>query len=304
MTGAERKPKILAVDDDRLNINMLIGLLRDEYDVLAAINGTMGLKAAGRTNPDLILLDITMPDMNGYEVLAELKADPLTKDIPVIFITGLTDAEDEAKGLDMGASDYVSKPFNATVVKARIRTQLRLKQQADQLAAYAFMDGLTGIPNRRSFDDKAAEEFERCLRNQMDFGLILLDVDHFKFYNDHYGHAQGDDCLKSVASAIASGAASNDGFAARYGGEEFVVLLPSASAVSCQSVAESLRSDIWALNIDHAASPVADRVTSSFGVAVGQPSNSTSIEQILERADEGLYECKASGRNCVSLKSF
>ena len=118
MTGAERKPKILAVDDDRLNINMLIGLLQDEYDVLAAINGTMGLKAAGRTNPDLILLDITMPDMNGYEVLAELKADPLTKDIPVIFITGLTDAEDEAKGLDMGASDYVSKPFNATVVKA------------------------------------------------------------------------------------------------------------------------------------------------------------------------------------------
>ena len=128
MTGAERKPKILAVDDDRLNINMLIGLLQDEYDVLSAINGTMGLKAAGRTNPDLILLDITMPDMNGYEVLAELKADPLTKDIPVIFITGLTDAEDEAKGLDMGASDYVSKPFNATVVKARIRTQLRLKQ--------------------------------------------------------------------------------------------------------------------------------------------------------------------------------
>ena len=157
MTEGERKPKILAVDDDRLNINMLIGLLQDEYEVLAAINGTMGLKAAERTNPDLILLDITMPDMNGYEVLAELKADPLTKDIPVIFITGLTDAEDEAKGLDMGASDYVSKPFNATVVKARIRTQLRLKQQADQLAAYAFMDGLTGIPNRRSFDDKAAE---------------------------------------------------------------------------------------------------------------------------------------------------
>ena len=178
MTAGERKPKILAVDDDRLNINMLIGLLQDEYEILAAINGTMGLKAAGRTNPDLILLDITMPDMNGYEVLAELKADPLTKDIPVIFITGLTDAEDEAKGLDMGASDYVSKPFNATVVKARIRTQLRLKQQADQLAAYAFMDGLTGIPNRRSFDDKAAEEFERCLRNQTDFGLILLDVDH------------------------------------------------------------------------------------------------------------------------------
>ena len=166
------------------------------------------------------------------------------------------------------------------------------------------MDGLTGIPNRRSFDDKAAEEFERCLRNQMDFGLILLDVDHFKFYNDHYGHAQGDDCLKSVASAIAGGAASNDGFAARYGGEEFVVLLPSASAVSCQSVAESLRSDIWALNIDHAASPVADRVTCSFGVAVAQPSSSISIEQIVERADEGLYECKANGRNCVSLKSF
>ena len=175
----ELKPKVLAVDDDRININILIDLLADEYQVLAAVNGAMGLKAANRTKPDVILLDITMPDMSGHEVLAQLKADPLTKDIPVIFITGLADAEDEAKGLDMGASDYVSKPFNPTVTKARIRTQLRLKQQADQLAAYAFLDGLTGIPNRRSFDEKAAEGFERCARNQMDFGLILLDLDHF-----------------------------------------------------------------------------------------------------------------------------
>ena len=304
MSSEGRKPKVLAVDDDRMNINMLIGLLEDEYDVLAAINGAMGLKAAGRTNPDLILLDITMPDMDGYEVLNQLKADPLTKDIPVIFITGLTDAEDEAKGLDLGASDYVSKPFNATVVKARIRTQLRLKEQADQLAAYAFLDGLTGIPNRRSFDEKAAEGFERCLRNQMDFGLILLDVDHFKFYNDHYGHAQGDECLKAVAHAIARGIGSEEGMAARYGGEEFVVLLPGVQAARCESIAESLRAGVWDMNLEHAASPVADRVTGSFGVAAGKISASNSVEQILELADEGLYACKGGGRNCVTLKTF
>lgn len=300
----ELKPKVLAVDDDRININILIDLLADEYQVLAAVNGAMGLKAANRTKPDVILLDITMPDMSGHEVLAQLKADPLTKDIPVIFITGLADAEDEAKGLDMGASDYVSKPFNPTVTKARIRTQLRLKQQADQLAAYAFLDGLTGIPNRRSFDEKAAEGFERCARNQMDFGLILLDLDHFKLYNDHYGHAQGDDCLKAVAQAIAGGVRADDGFAARYGGEEFVVLLPGIAGPRCEAVAQSLRAKIWALNIEHAASSDADRVTSSFGVAVGRPSSSNTIERVLERADEALYESKGGGRNCVSLKRF
>ena len=298
----ESKPKVLAVDDDPININILMDLLQDEYQVLAAVNGTTGLQAASRTNPDVILLDITMPDMSGHEVLKQLKADPLTKDIPVIFITGLSDAEDEARGLELGASDYVSKPFNPTVTKARIKTQLRLKQQADQLAAYAFMDGLTGIPNRRAFDEKAAEGFDRCARYQMDFGLILLDVDYFKLYNDHYGHTQGDDCLKAVARAVAAGVSVDEGFAARYGGEEFVVVLPGVAGPRCEALAQSLLAKIWETNIEHTASPDAGRVTISLGVAVGLPSGSSTLEHVLKRADEALYESKAGGRNCVSLK--
>jgi len=296
-----QKPKILAIDDDRFNITTLIGLLENDYEIVVAINGEMGLKAAARAEPDLILLDITMPDMDGYEVLRRLREDELTAEIPVIFITGLTDAEDEARGLDQGAADYISKPFNESVVRARVRTQIRLKQQADQLAAYAFVDGLTGLNNRRAFDEYAARKAARCERAGLSLGILLMDVDHFKRYNDHYGHAEGDECLKQVATAVAAVMNSHGGLVARYGGEEFVIVVPEYDEPAIDALAESVRAAVFAANLEHAASPVASRVTTSVGGVSAVPDAGTRLAQLLELADQALYQAKKDGRNRVHI---
>jgi len=297
--SATEKPRILIVDDERFNLNTLHGLLKDDYKIMVATGGEQALRAALTGRPDLILLDINMPGLDGYEVCRRLKDDPVTGSTPIIFITGLADADDETKGLELGAADYITKPFNLSVVRARVRTQLRLKQQSDLLESFAFRDGLTGLANRRAFDDRSSAEWNRCLRSGLPLSAIMIDVDHFKLYNDSYGHARGDECLREVAQTLALRVQRAGDLVARYGGEEFVVLLPGTDHASALGVGESLRSAVEALGMEHRASKVADHVTISVGVATSSPAGRGGVPGIIEAADGMLYACKTAGRNCV-----
>lgn len=291
--------KILIVDDAPINRKVLGELLKNEHMVIMAKSGEQGLEKAIQHIPDLILLDVMMPDMDGYEVLQRLKANPATMGIAVIFITGLDRPEDEARGLEMGASDYITKPFHATVVRARVALHLRLARQHRLLESLANIDALTEIPNRRQFDQTFIYECRRCARAACSLSIALLDVDFFKQYNDHYGHAMGDKALQGVASVLRYGLGRGGDMGARYGGEEFVVIMPDTDHIGAVAVAEKLRHDIELLALPHEKSSVAGVITVSIGVATVSGEQLACPEDILKLADERLYLAKASGRNKV-----
>ena len=298
---SQDKPKVLAIDDERMNLNTLHALLRDECKVMVATSGEQGLEIARQSAPDLILLDVKMPGISGHEVCRELKADRLTAGIPVVFISALTDPEDETLGFELGAADYIAKPFNAAVVRARVRTQLRVKQQADLIASYAFLDGLTGLFNRRSLDQRLDEEWRRGLRSGKPLAVAMIDVDHFKLYNDRYGHGPGDDCLKAVGAALRGSVKRPGDLVARYGGEEFCLMLPESDLDAARVVAEQARLAVSALALPHAASLTAPHVTISVGVATAVPQVDSSVEALLKQADTSLYRAKQAGRNRVGV---
>ena len=298
-TGTGPKPTVLAIDDERLSLGVLHGLLRDECRMMVATDGAQGLAIARNEAPDLILLDVQMPGLSGHEVCRQLKDDPLTAAIPVIFITALNDPVDETSGFDLGAADYIAKPFNAAVVRARVRTQLRLKRQADVIAGYAFRDGLTGLYNRRSLDERLGEEWQRALRSARPLAVAMLDVDHFKRYNDHYGHGEGDECLRGVARALAGIAKRSTDFVARYGGEEFCLLMPDTELENALQIAESARTAVASLGLPHEKSDTASHVTISLGVASAVPVAGNAPAELLAAADRMLYQAKGDGRNRV-----
>jgi len=290
-------PRILIIEDERSNLNILHSLLRDDYQTMVATNGEQALKAIHRNKVDLILLDINMPDMDGFEVCRHLKNESSTKNIPIIFITALTDGQNEEYGLDLGAVDYITKPFNPSVTKARVRTHLRLKMQADLLEQYAFRDGLTELANRRAFDERISKEWFRCMRANSPLSIMYIDVDHFKLYNDHYGHGAGDLCLMSIGKCFSASITRSSDLVARYGGEEFAAILPETSAQNASILAEKIISSVEMLNLPHSTSHVTDHVTISMGVATTQPSPSKSQETFQKMADDMLYKAKATGRN-------
>lgn len=301
----QAKPKVLVVDDERLNLNALHGLLRDDYQIMAAISGEQGLKAALSGRPDLILLDITMPDMDGLEVCRRLKADPLTQEIPVIFITGLTQEEDEVKGFGVGAVDYIPKPFNPVIVKARVKTHARLKMQSDFLKELAYLDGLTGVANRRRFQDWAQEELQRQGRLGGVVVAFMIDIDHFKLYNDHYGHQQGDICLKSVAQCLQEEALqAGDGMIARYGGEEFVGLFRVTDMEAARKLAEKMVARVQSAALAHDKSLTHPHVSISLGGCLATADPSLTLHALLTQADAQLYASKTSGRNQAQLQAF
>lgn len=254
LTGPEL-PTVLIVDDERLNRSMLAELLSPHYRVLLAKDGPGALVIAQREahRLQLILLDLAMPGMNGYEVLGALRAQERTAHIAVIFITGQSNAQAEEYGLRLGAADYVSKPIRPAVVEVRVRNQIRLALQRQALERLAMVDGLTGLANRRHFDDMLERSHRRSLRTGESVGLALIDIDHFKQYNDCYGHVQGDEALKAVAATLQRHARRPYDLAARFGGEEFALILPGES--DAQVMAENFRQEVLRLSIAHAASP-------------------------------------------------
>lgn len=299
-------PKILIVDDVPANIKVLIQALKNpEYDILAATNGSEALATASLEQPDLILLDIMMPQMDGYEVCAELKKNKNTQQIPIIFVTVKDEDEDETRGLDLGAVDYLTKPIRTPIVKARVRNHLELKRQRDLLKKLSLIDGLTSIPNRRSFDEFLDFEWKRALRTKTPISIIMMDIDYFKLYNDYYKHTAGDECLKKVAHTLSNSIKRKTDLVARYGGEEFVCALPFVEIDDAVNIAENMRQNVMNLKISHAPlSSVSEYVTMSFGVATTIPNLYITPEKVIETADKALYEAKAAGRNQVKAFTY
>ncbi len=292
-----QKGRILIVDDAMENIQILHQALQDEHDVLFAMSGAKALHIAQHQLPDLILLDAVMPGMDGYAVCAALRGADLTRDIPIIFVTALNSPEDETRALDAGAADFISKPVNAAVVRARVRTQLTVKRQSDALRALSLTDGLTGVSNRRAFDETLEVEWRRCARAQVPMALILVDIDHFKRFNDAYGHQAGDACLQQAGAAMRRSALRPQDLVARYGGEEFAILLPHEDLAGAEAVARRVLDEIAGLCIAHEHSPTASLVTVSMGVASLTPSERQEASILIKNADALLYRAKADGRN-------
>ncbi|MCL6559450.1 MAG: diguanylate cyclase, partial [Firmicutes bacterium] len=266
MEELHEKQTILIVDDSPENITVLGALLRLDYTVRVATNGKKALKIVESDNPpDLILLDVMMPGMDGYEVCRRLKADSRTRNIPVIFITARCGEEDEVKGFETGAVDYVTKPFSPVVIKARVRTHVELKRYRDFLVNTSYCDGLTAIANRRRFDEYYATMWDLSVRESLPLSLILIDIDNFKLFNDNYGHQEGDACLIRIAQKLSASAKRKTDLVARYGGEEFVCVLPNTGLDGAVVVAEEFRAGILSLQIPHAYSSTGSYVTVSQG---------------------------------------
>lgn len=293
------KEKVLIIDDSNFNIKILSDILDTDYDVIIADSGIKGLDLIYKELPSLILLDVIMPEMDGYEVCKKIKEDPLIKDIPVIFVTSLVEMDNEEKGLKLGAIDYITKPFNAPIVKIRVKNQLELKRHRDLLEKLSSLDGLTGIPNRRQFDKFLDQEWHNSLYTQLPIALIILDIDYFKLYNDNYGHLLGDETIKQVASILNNSKKRTTDLVARYGGEEFACILPNTSISEALDVANCLKNNVENLAIPHAYSKVSDYITVSLGVHSCIPEVGLSPDTLIKIVDKLLYDAKKDGRNRI-----
>lgn len=294
------KQTVLIVDDEAINIQVLAAALQFSYEVTAVTSGVAALEAVrGAARPDIILLDVMMPEMSGYDVCRILKEDENTKNIPIIFVTARHEPEHEEYGLNLGAVDYISKPFALATVLARVRNHLALKLKSDTLESLVSLDGLTGIPNRRRFDGEFDVEWRRAKRGGHPVSLVMLDIDYFKRYNDSYGHGAGDGCLIRVATCLVSCLNRAGDLLARYGGEEFVALLPFTDAQGAAGMAERFVAEVSSLAIPHLFSEVSGYVTISAGCATVVPAKGASKLNLLKTADGNLYLAKHLGRNRV-----
>jgi diguanylate cyclase (GGDEF)-like protein len=296
MVDENPTPTVLAIDDSELIHRLLKTRLQGErLELHNATSSADGLKKAVALNPDIILLDIAMDGMNGFELLEKLKEDPRTRNIAVIFISATSEAMDRVKGLDMGAIDFISKPFDAFELKARVRSALRTQHLVKMLEQKAQIDGLTGLWNRRYFDQRMIQEISEAKRYSRPLSLVLCDIDRFKRLNDQFGHPFGDFVLEQVAHKLSSGRTSD--IACRYGGEEFGLILSSTNIQQGHEVAERLRIEIESILWPNKPDLV---VTASFGICdtenVGEE---VTPEALLEMTDSALYKAKQAGRNRV-----
>jgi diguanylate cyclase (GGDEF)-like protein len=328
--GEELEAEILIVDDTPANLDLLSRMLKDRFRVRAATSGRRAL-ATARTYPiDLVLLDVDMPEMNGYEVCSELKADKATREVPVIFVSALDAAMDKVAAFAVGGADYVTKPFQVAEVMARIEYQLRLARLTRDLArkneelarvaaeledanrqlavanvslrTLSYLDGLTGVANRRRFDEALEEACAAANEFSSPLSLVLIDLDHFKKLNDTQGHQDGDEALRSVAALLAELTESRGGLAARFGGEEFAWLLPGIALDEAKSEAETLRVKIREAAIRHAGSDCGV-VTASLGVAASS-GISLMPPALVAAADAALYRAKSGGRDRVEAEAM
>jgi len=297
---------ILIIDDSKTNIGILSAVLESYgFQTITARNGKMGIQRVIFSKPDLILLDIMMPGLNGFETCLRLKSDDRTKNIPIIFMTALADIESKLQAFEAGGVDYITKPFEKAEVLARVKTHLtirRLQQELEarnrELAALVHIDGLTKIANRRHFDRYINQEWKIMRREKGCMSLIFIDIDNFKLYNDFYGHQAGDECLKQVARLFDQASHRPADLAARYGGEEFVVLLPNTDKSGAEYIATQIQKSLRELEMPHERSTVSSMLTCSMGIAWCMVSDPAfSPELFIGMADEAMYQAKTQGRN-------
>ncbi len=300
----KEKPTVLIVDDMTTNLLILSDLLKDEYQIKIAKNGQKALDIVHSSDEvDIILLDIMMPDIDGYEVCRQLKSNPKTKKLPIIIVTAKDNDEDEEYGLNLGAIDYITKPFNKAIVRLRIRNHLELKLKSDLLEELSMYDGLTHIPNRRFFDQVFQSTYKEVKRENKSLAVLMIDIDFFKLYNDNYGHGKGDEALKKVAQSLQMTLKRPTDLVARYGGEEFVVLLKDISEENVKKIALNLLQSIRELQISHEYSKVEQIITISIGVAYKTASSLINKVELLICADEALYDVKRTSRNSYHIIS-
>ena len=304
---AALRETVLVIDDHPLNIQTVYRTLAADYEVLMATSGQAGVDACLRHLPNLVLLDLMMPGLSGVEVAARLKTDPATRAIPIIFVTASSDSEQESSCWEAGAVDFVTKPFNPLTLRRRVQVHLSLKRQAEQLHRLAYIDGLTGVANRRWFNEHIAVEVARARRDNVPLTLVLADVDFFKRYNDHHGHQAGDACLQMVAQAMQRAWRRPGDFVARYGGEEFVAILPGVGSASALATADALRAQLHACALPHGDSACAPFVTASAGALTIDDWSGTEwsgADALLRQADELLYQAKQAGRDRACAATF
>ncbi len=313
---------ILLVDDDPGTIRVLAAILAGVGNLAFAVNGEDALRMAHESIPDLILLDAEMPGMSGFLVCEALKADSELAHVPVIFITSHREPGFEVSGFDLGAADFIAKPVNAALVQARVKAQLRVKHLADEARRLAMTDGLTGVANRRRFDESLEREWNSARRAGDALALLMIDVDHFKDFNDLYGHPAGDACLQSLAQAMSRACVRPTDLVARYGGEEFAVLLPKTSQFGAEHVAHTILDAVDSLAILHEGSVTAAHVTVSVGIAscdadsacwmpvsvdlriLDRPSARCLAKDLVHAADQALYASKSAGRARASARDI
>ncbi len=292
--------EILIVDDSPLNLKVLTDLLSSDYKVFTASSGEAVFDVLNDCEPKLILLDVILPGISGFEVIKHLKQNEKTKEIPVIFITGLNTEQSEETGLSLGAVDYITKPFKAAIVKARVKTHIQLYSYRQTIERLVTIDGLTGVHNRRGLDEFLEVQWKNAKRHKQPISLIVCDIDFFKLYNDNYGHLNGDNVLKQVAQAIKSAPSRPTDYVARYGGEEFFIILPNANELGGMKIAQRIADFIAKSKIKHQYSKVSDMVTVSMGGVTTIPKKEDRLEDFIKKADEMLYVSKNSGRNKIT----
>ena len=289
--------RILLVDDDPANVHALNQSLKREYDVLLATGGRQAIELCRRELPDLVLADVVMPGMDGFQLCRALKRDPDTRHIPVIFVTARDGVEDQEAGFEAGGVDFITKPVSPPIVRARARTHLFIKHQADLLRSMAFIDGLTTVANWRYFDESLRNEWRRCCRSQTPLAVVILDIDHFRAYNESCGHQAGDRCLQELARIMKDQLQRPGDFIARYGGDEFVCLLPETGMEGAFSLADTLGRAVERLGIRHGVATNGGGVTVSRGVAALVPTAEIEPYLLVDNAYAGLSEAKEGGRN-------
>jgi diguanylate cyclase (GGDEF)-like protein len=297
----QKTAHILIIDDDPLNRVVLDNTLSEEYQISQCESAAQALTFLENNTVDLIILDIRMPSMSGYDLLERLKANQNTYAIPVIIISASNSYNDEAKGLQMGAMDYITKPFSPLIVKARVKNHLAIKQKNDLLEKLASIDGLTEIPNRRLLDDTLSQQYQMCAEQNKPLSLLLIEIDFFKEFNEHVGYAAGDECLVKVAHALDCAIQEYQGFVARYDGVRFAVILTGHNSESALKVAIHMHTVIDCLKIAHGSSPICAHLSISIGIVHITSDFFGNELQVFKLADSALHQAHQQQERVVVI---
>jgi len=295
----DKKFTLLCIDDEVVNLKVIAAIFKEQHRVVVSKSAAQGFSMALEIKPDLILLDVLMPEENGFDLIVKFKNHPVLKHIPVIFITGLQSTENEEKGLTLGACDYIHKPFNYGIVRARVNTHLEIIRQRNLLAKFAHFDSLTELPNRRKWQEDALEQWNKALLATSAIVYGIIDIDFFKKFNDHNGHQQGDIVLREVAHTIKRVLYKYQGDIYRCGGEEFYFYIPNVAELDIYQILEQSLDSVFELEIVHETSLVSPYISVSIGAIKLVPNDEKTLEQVMKCADENLYQVKSTTRNAV-----